>query len=135
MSATLLKGGDLAKVRKADLKAEVNTFQQTHNITPTLAILRVGDDGAAAGYARAIERNCKSVDIGFHMQELPADADQATVTTALRRLNTDPAIHGIMMLEPLPKQIDATALLPDLQQDADSNTQYSGGCAICRDKS
>lgn len=111
MSATLLKGADSAKARKAALKAAVNTFQATHTVRPTLAILQVGDDEAAAGYARAIERNCKSVDIDFRAEALPATADQATVTAVLRRLNNDVTVHGIMVLEPLPDQIDVTALL------------------------
>jgi methylenetetrahydrofolate dehydrogenase (NADP+) / methenyltetrahydrofolate cyclohydrolase len=111
MSAYLLNGNDLAKSRKAELKAQIAAFQQTHGVTPTLAILRVGDDEAAAGYARAIERNCKSVDIAFHAKTLPAEATQADVTAALQQLNDDPQIHGIMILEPLPAQIDASALL------------------------
>jgi methylenetetrahydrofolate dehydrogenase (NADP+)/methenyltetrahydrofolate cyclohydrolase len=111
MSATLLSGSDLAKRRKATLKAAVNALQEQHQITPTLAILRVGDDEAAAGYARAIARNCKSVDVGFHATELPATADQAQVTAALQQLNDDPAIHGIMILEPLPAAIDGGTLL------------------------
>lgn len=111
MSAQLLNGNDLAKTRKAELKANVATFQQAHGVTPTLAILRVGDDEAAAGYARAIERNCKGVDMAFQARLLPADATQAAVTDALQQLNTDPGVHGIMILEPLPPQIEATALL------------------------
>ncbi|MCB0190005.1 MAG: hypothetical protein KDE31_37295, partial [Caldilineaceae bacterium] len=54
MSATLLSGSDLAKERRAALKEAVNNFRTHHHVTPTLAILRVGDDEAAAGYARAI---------------------------------------------------------------------------------
>jgi len=119
MSAQLLKGGDLAKTRKSAIKASVAALQATTGVTPMLAILRVGDDEAAAGYARAIERNCKSVDIAFHAAELPADADQETVTAALHGLNEDPKIHGIMILEPLPAQIDATALLLTLNPAKD----------------
>jgi methylenetetrahydrofolate dehydrogenase (NADP+)/methenyltetrahydrofolate cyclohydrolase len=111
VSATLLSGSDLAKTRKSALKERVNAFQQHQSVTPTLAILRVGDDEAAAGYGRAIARNCKNVDIGFHAEVLSGDADQAEVTAALEGLNADPQIHGIMILEPLPAQIDATALL------------------------
>lgn len=111
MSAQLLNGNDLAKTRKAELKANVATFQQAHGVTPTLAILRVGDDEAAAGYARAIERNCKGVDMAFQAKRLPADATQAAVTDALQQLNDDPGVHGIMILEPLPAQIEADALL------------------------
>lgn len=119
MSAQLLKGGDLAKTRKSAIKASVAALQATAGVTPMLAILRVGDDEAAAGYARAIERNCKSVDMAFHAAELPADADQETVAAALQGLNEDPKIHGIMILEPLPAQIDATALLMALHPAKD----------------
>ena len=119
MSATLLSGSDLAKRRKATLKEKVSTFQQQHKVTPTLAILRVGDDEAAAGYARAIARNCKSVNVGFQATELEATADQTAVTAALRQLSGDPAIHGIMILEPLPAQIDGGALLLELNPAKD----------------
>ncbi len=119
MSATLLSGTDLAKRRKARLKEKVIAFQQQQGVTPTLAILRVGDDEAAAGYARAIARNCKSVDVGFQATELPATADQAAVTAALCQLNGDPAIHGIMILEPLPPSIDGGALLLELDPAKD----------------
>lgn len=111
MTAHLLTGSELAKTRKAEVKASVAAFQQTHGVTPTLAILRVGDDEAAAGYARAIERNCKSVDIAFQAQTLSAAATQAEVTAALQGLNDNAQVHGMMILEPLPAQIDATALL------------------------
>ena len=47
MSATLLSGSDLAKERRAALKEAVNNFRTHHHVTPTLAILRVGDDEAA----------------------------------------------------------------------------------------
>ena len=77
MTAHLLNGTELAKSRKADVKAQVAAFRQTHNVIPTLAILRVGDDEAAAGYARAIERNCKSVDVAFQATVLPADASES----------------------------------------------------------
>lgn len=119
MSRTLLLGKELAKERKATLKAAVNTLQQEYDVVPTLAILQVGDDSAAAGYARAIERNCKSVDIRFQATELPGDADQQTVTAALQQLNGAAGIHGIMILEPLPEQIDATALLLELNPAKD----------------
>ncbi len=119
MSATFLQGKPLAAARKAALKAEADALQTEHGIRPTLAILRVGDDDAAAGYARAIERNCKNVEIEFRPTTLPADASQAAVSAALRQLNDDASVHGIMVLEPLPDQIDASALLLELNPAKD----------------
>jgi len=119
MSAQLLHGTDLAKTRRAELKTAIAAFQQTPNVIPTLAILRVGDDEAAAGYARAIERTCKGVDVAFQAKILPATATQAEVTAALQALNAEPQIHGIMILEPLPSHIDAAALLLILEPAKD----------------
>jgi methylenetetrahydrofolate dehydrogenase (NADP+)/methenyltetrahydrofolate cyclohydrolase len=111
MSAQLLSGAALANQLKAELRVEIETLFQTCQARPLLAVLRVGDDEAAAGYARAIEKNCKSVGVGFLAQVLPSDAGQTQVEAALHMLNHDSAVHGIMLLEPLPAQIDHSALV------------------------
>lgn len=111
MSAQLLNGTALAKQMKAGLKAEIAAFTQSSGIAPTLAVLRVGDDEASAGYARAIEKNCQSVGVGFRAEVLANDVNQAQVENQLRTLNADSTVHGIMILEPLPKQIDHNALV------------------------
>jgi methylenetetrahydrofolate dehydrogenase (NADP+) / methenyltetrahydrofolate cyclohydrolase len=110
MTAQLLNGTALANQRKAELKAEMASLQQ-QGLTATLAVLRVGDDEAAAGYGRAIERNCKGVGAAFRSETLPADADQAQVAATLEALNHDPTVHGIMILEPLPPHVDHGALI------------------------
>jgi methylenetetrahydrofolate dehydrogenase (NADP+) / methenyltetrahydrofolate cyclohydrolase len=119
MSAHLLNGTALASELKTELKAAVERFQTEEGVTPLLAVLRVGDDGAAAGYARAIEKNCKSVGMAFRAETLPATATQAEVAAALHQLNQTAAVHGIMILEPLPNQIDANALVLQLNPAKD----------------
>lgn len=119
MSAQLLHGTELANERKRILKEEVATFVQRRGLPPTLAVLRVGEDSAAVGYGRAIERNCKSVGVAFRGIVLPADAGQAAVTAALHQLNEDATVHGIMILEPLPPGIDHGALVLALDPGKD----------------
>ena len=111
MSAQLLNGKALNKQLKADLKKDIADFSETNNVQPTLAVMRVGDDGASAGYARAIGKNCKSVGVQYQPVELPTTATQDEVESALRNLNEDNAVHGIMVLEPLPDQVDGNALI------------------------
>ena len=115
----ILSGRSLAKELKATLKDEIAAFKVASDVAPTLAILLVGDDGAAAGYARAIEKNCKSVDVRFEGRTLPQEATQAEVEAALDDLNQDSNVHGIMILEPLPKQIDGDALIEKLSPAKD----------------
>jgi methylenetetrahydrofolate dehydrogenase (NADP+) / methenyltetrahydrofolate cyclohydrolase len=119
MAVQWLDGSSLAKQIKAELKQEIGAFTQTQGTAPTLAVLRVGDDEAAAGYARAIEKNCKSVGVSYVQETQPQDATLADVITALERLNGDSTVHGIMMLEPMPNQIDPTTLLLALNPDKD----------------
>jgi len=77
MSAQLLDGKALSKEIKDRVKTEVTAFTAAHDVTPTLAVVRIGDDGGAAGYARAIEKNCASVSIGFRGVELDAQTTQS----------------------------------------------------------
>lgn len=119
MSAQLLDGSALAKEIKAGLKDEVAAFAQEFGATPTLAVLRVGSDESAAGYARAIEKNCKSVGVAFRAVELGDDATQASVQAALVALNDDAGVHGIMILEPVPNGIDHGALVDVLNPAKD----------------
>ena len=111
MSATLLNGTALAKAQRTALLAEVSDFVRIYGVKPTLAILRVEGDEASAGYARAIEKSCAGIGADFRPQVLPNTATQAEIAAALITLNQEPAIHGIMILEPLPKQVDVNALV------------------------
>lgn len=118
-SVQLLDGKALSKKLKATIKEQVADLVAHHDITPTMAVLRVGDDPASGGYARAIEKHCTSVGITFHGELLAADVTQADVETRLAALSTDDSIHGIMVLEPLPDQIDDDALLAHMNPAKD----------------
>jgi methylenetetrahydrofolate dehydrogenase (NADP+)/methenyltetrahydrofolate cyclohydrolase len=119
MSAQLLDGNALARELKAQIKDDAAAFAAAHGVAPTLAVLRVGDDESAAGYARAIEKNCKSVGVAYRSVDLPQEADQAAVTGAVVHLNSDPTVHGVMILEPLPSHIDANQVVMLLDPDKD----------------
>ena len=129
MTAQRLDGNALSKTIKAHLKVQSEEFAAQHGFAPTLAALRVGDDEASAGYARAIGKNCRSVGVEFREATLPADAAQAAVEAALRDLNADASVHGIMVLEPLPAQIDPDALilLMDPAKDVDGVHPLNAG--------
>ena len=70
MSAQLLDGNTLAKSVKAQVKEEVAAFASAHGVAPALAVVQIGEDEAAAGYARAIEKNCKSVGVSYQPHAL-----------------------------------------------------------------
>ncbi len=119
MSAHLLDGRALSKEIKGQVKTDVAAFTAAHGVTPTLAVVRIGDDGGAAGYARAIEKNCASVNMAFQGIELDAQTTQAQAAAAVNALNDDPAVHGIMVLEPVPSQVDLDVLVLSIAPEKD----------------
>jgi methylenetetrahydrofolate dehydrogenase (NADP+)/methenyltetrahydrofolate cyclohydrolase len=129
MSAQLFDGTGSAKRIKAALKAEIAAYEQAHTSCPALAVVRIGDDEAAAGYGRAIEKNCASVGVEFVPRDLPADVEEAEVLMALRGLNREPSVHGIMVLEPVPAPINLDTLVAaiDPAKDVDGVNPANAG--------
>ncbi len=119
MTAKLMDGNALSRAIKAQIKTDVADLAGQRGYAPVLAALRVGDDDASAGYARAIGKNCRSVGVEFRETALPDGATQAEAEAALRALDADTSVHGIMILEPLPPQIDHDALVLSLDPAKD----------------
>ena len=119
MSAKLLDGRKRAKELQSELKELFSQFAAETGAPPTLAALQVGADEAASGYLRAIRRACRGVGVTFRPVELGQESSQEDVEAALAALNVDAAVHGIMVLEPLPQQIDDSSLLDGLSPAKD----------------
>jgi methylenetetrahydrofolate dehydrogenase (NADP+)/methenyltetrahydrofolate cyclohydrolase len=71
----------------------------------------VGDDPASQVYVRNKTRACEETGIRSEQHHLPADAPEKALQKRIRALNVDPAVHGILVQLPLPKQIDAERVL------------------------
>ena len=119
MSAQFLNGRQRAKELQADLQTKFAQIAGETGAPPTLAALQVGTDEAASGYMRAIRRACRGVGVAFRPVELLHDSSQRDVEAALAALNDDAAVHGIMVLEPLPQQIDDSSLVDGLDPAKD----------------
>src|SRR5690606_18826922 len=129
MSAQLLDGNALSKTLKAEIKEEVAAFVSQNGLAPTLAVVRIGEDEAAAGYARAIEKNCKSVGVNYQAHTLGEDATQADAAALVRGLSADTAVHGMMILEPIAEglQLEALIELIDPAKDVDGVHPVNAG--------
>ena len=119
MSAILLSGSELAKTMRAEIEAEVGSFVNKHGFTPTAAVVRAGDDPASVSYSNALERALGARGLGFQLHTLPESAAQEEIVALVAQLNSDTAIHGIMIQEPLPKGIDEAVVKDALSPDKD----------------
>jgi methylenetetrahydrofolate dehydrogenase (NADP+)/methenyltetrahydrofolate cyclohydrolase len=93
----LIEGAALAKRITADVADRVAALA-ARGVTPGLSVVLVGDDPASAVYVGSKERTC--IELGI-------------------RLNADPVVHGILVQMPLPKHIDADAIVRRIRPDKD----------------
>ena len=114
----LIEGRIIAEKVYADLRGEIAALKKSGR-TPGLAVVLVGDNSASRAYVRSKDRMCR--DLGLHSVklELPAETTQAELLARVEELNRDPAIHGILVQSPPPKQIDEAAIVRALDPSKD----------------
>ena len=103
--ARILRGAEVTAALNERMTAKVAELRDM-GITPTLAILRVGERHEDISYETGAMKRCEKVGVAVRNVILPADTDSGAFFETLEELNRDPAVHGILMLRPLPKHID-----------------------------
>ncbi|MDY7040353.1 MAG: bifunctional 5,10-methylenetetrahydrofolate dehydrogenase/5,10-methenyltetrahydrofolate cyclohydrolase [Chloroflexota bacterium] len=119
MAATILNGKELASTVRGEINEAVEIFKRDTGVTPSIAVVRAGEDPASVRYAGTIESTMDKRGMGFQLHTLPETATQDEIVDLVARLNADPTIHGIMIQEPLPKGIDEAAVKDALSPDKD----------------
>ena len=107
----LLRGGPIAAAIREQVAADVAAFRDEFGYAPALAVVVVGKDAPSAVYLHKILDGCRLVGIEDRLVELPADAGEADIAGALRGLQADPHVAGIITQMPLPKGIPLKAVI------------------------
>ncbi len=115
---TLLDGRAIAEKVYTELRAAIATLQ-SEGTTPGLAVVLVGDDPASRAYVRSKDKMCRELGLHSVKLELPAETTQDELLARVDELNRDPAIHGILVQSPPPKQIDEGAIVRALDPAKD----------------
>lgn len=114
----LIEGRSIAEKVYADLRIEIAALKASGR-TPGLAVVLVGDNPASRAYVRSKDRMCRDLGLYSVKLELPAETTQAELLARVEELNRDPAIHGILVQSPPPKQIDEAAIVRALDPEKD----------------
>ena len=119
--AQRLDGKLLAREVEGRLKVLVESSSAAAGRAPGLAVLRVGDDPASAVYVANKEKACGRIGVASFGAHLPAETPQAEVLSAIKGLNGDTRVDGILLQLPLPSGLDEGPLLQaiDPAKDAD----------------
>ena len=128
MSATIIDGKAYAAGLRSRIAGAVRALAG-QGVTPGLAVVIVGEDPASQLYVKNKAR--QTVEIGMRSFEhtLPASTGEAELLDLVARLNADPAVDGILVQLPLPKQIDAQKVIEaiDPAKDVDGFHPINAG--------
>ena len=114
--STILSGKEVAAALTDALVQRTQALKD-RGISPTLAIVRVGEREDDLSYERGATKRCEKIGVAVRSFVLPADASQEELLQVIDQVNQDPEIHGCLLFRPLPKHMDdetvRRALAPD----------------------
>ena len=115
MTATILDG----KVFAAKVRAQVAAHVARLPGVPGLAVVLVGADPASEIYVKSKGRMTVEVGMASFEHRLDAGTSEADLLALVARLNSDPAVHGILVQLPLPKHLDSDLVINSIDPAKD----------------
>ncbi len=107
----IIDGMAFAEGLRARVGAAVDDIKKAHGLTPSLAVVLVGDDLASQVYVRNKGRAAEAAGIAAADHRLDGATSQEDLLALVATLNGDPGVHGILVQLPLPGQIDPAAVI------------------------
>lgn len=114
----LIDGARLAQRVQAEVMQQVKALE-ARGIIPGLSVVLVGDDPASAVYVASKERTCKELGMRGETIRRPATITQSELEAIVDGLNEDASVHGILVQMPLPKHLDAEAIIRRIRPEKD----------------
>lgn len=131
MSAQILDGKALAAEIRSELKTQVAALAEK-GVSTALAVILVGDDSASQVYVRNKIKACADTGIRSLEFRMPAETTQQQLLAKIAELNADEGVDGILVQLPLPKQINADAVISaiDPAKDVDGFHVANAGALV-----
>lgn len=126
--AELWKGAPVAAALTERLIPRAQALVEK-GVTPTLAIVRVGERPEDLSYERGALKRCEKVGIAVRQYLLTSEATQADLMEVIEDINRDDSIHGCLMFRPLPKHMDEAAACAALSPAKDVDGITAGSLA------
>jgi len=117
--SNIIDGKAFAANLRERVGAEVATLNADHGLVPGLAVVLVGEDPASQVYVRSKGKQTTEAGMESFEHKLDAATPEDELLTLIDKLNTDDAVHGILVQLPLPDHIDESKVLAAINPDKD----------------
>jgi len=131
-----IDGKLLAANLRAEIAEGVAKLKAEKGVTPGLAVILVGDNPASVSYVTAKEKACAEVGMYSREIRLPDTTTEDELVRHVENLNSDPAIHGILVQLPVPRHIRDKAVIDAIspEKDVDGFTPVNVGKMLIGDR-
>lgn len=119
MTAAKIDGKAIAEGLQSRIAAAVSEIQRKRGIQPGLAVVQVGEEPASEVYVRAKVRCTLEAGMASFQHKLPAATSEVDLLSLIAKLNTDSAVHGILVQLPLPSHMKASSVIRAIAPEKD----------------
>lgn len=127
--AELLKGAPAARVLTEQLAAETAALK-AQGTAPCLCVMRLGGRPDDIAYENSIAKRCETVGTVLKRVTLDTGTTTEEVVAMVRQINADRAVHGVLIMRPLPRHIDDAAVCAALDPRKDVDGITAGSMAM-----
>ncbi|MBW0178644.1 bifunctional 5,10-methylenetetrahydrofolate dehydrogenase/5,10-methenyltetrahydrofolate cyclohydrolase [Sediminibacterium sp.] len=115
----VLDGKIAAAAVKESLKVKTAALAANGKRKPHLAAILVGNNGASETYVASKVKNCEETGLESTLIRLEENISESVLLQTITSLNLDPAIDGILVQLPLPKQISEQKVIETIDPAKD----------------
>lgn len=105
----IIDGKQIAFEILEDLKKQVEKLKEK-SISPTLAVILIGDEKSSATYVRQKELKAKTINANTTIYNFDNSVTHHQIETLIKQLDKDPKVHGIILQRPAPQAIKVEKL-------------------------
>jgi len=122
----LLDGKIASAAVKQELEQETRKLLEAGNRAPHLAAILVGNSGASETYVASKVKNCEEIGFRSTLIRFDENVDESILLDSIAALNADPAVDGILVQLPLPKQISEQKIIEAIDPKKDVDGFHPG---------
>ena len=122
----VLKGNAVTAAINERTSAAIEELK-TKGVIPTLCIVRVSERPDDLSYENGAVKRAAAVGVEVVKKVFPSDVTEEELINAIKEINSDASIHGVLMFKPLPKSINESLVCNTLapEKDMDGITDLS----------
>jgi len=118
---TILSGLVARDELKKALVAKIAALQEKRGMPITLAIIQVGDRPDSTAYINAKKRFAATIGVLVRLVHFNESAGQEEIVAAIKALNAEKQVSGIIVQLPLPEHFDEQAVLDAIDPAKDTD--------------